>query len=64
VLRKIGGLALDQVTNQAIADLLRRMQDIGYARGTTNRVLVLLRYMFNLAIKWGCLAPRKIRPQG
>jgi integrase len=53
VLRKIGGLPLDQIKNQAIADLLRRMQDDGYASGTTNRVLVLLRYMFNLASKWG-----------
>jgi integrase len=52
VLRKIGAIPLDQVTNQAIADLLRRMQDAGYASGTTNRVLVLLRHMFNLATKW------------
>jgi integrase len=28
------------------------MQDNGYASGTTNRVLVLLRYIFNLAKKW------------
>jgi integrase len=53
ILRKIGGLPLDQISNQMIADLLRRMQDDGYASGTTNRVLVLLRYMFNLASKWG-----------
>ena len=53
VLRKFGALTLDQISNQAIADLLRRMHDAKYASGTTNRVLVLLRYMFNLAIKWG-----------
>ena len=53
VLRKFGALTLDQISNQAIADLLRRMHDAKYATGTTNRVLVLLRYMFNLAIKWG-----------
>ena len=52
-LRKFGALTLDQISNQAIADLLRRMHDAKYASGTTNRVLVLLRYMFNLAIKWG-----------
>jgi hypothetical protein len=28
------------------------MRDKGYAAGTTNRVLVLLRYIFNLARKW------------
>lgn len=53
ILDKIGRFALDEITNQAIADLLRRMQDTGYASGTTNRALVLLRYMFNLAAKWG-----------
>ena len=29
------------------------MREQQYASGTTNRVLVLLRYMFNLAKKWG-----------
>ena len=53
IVRKIGGLPLDQIANQAIADLLRRMQDAGYASGTTNRVLVFIRHMFNLASKWG-----------
>ena len=53
ILRKFGALPLDQISNQAIADLLRRMQDAGYASGTTNRVLVLLRHIFNLANKWG-----------
>jgi integrase len=28
------------------------MQDAGYATGTTNRVLILLRFVFNLANKW------------
>ena len=28
------------------------MRDNGYAAGTSNRVLVLLRYIFNLARKW------------
>jgi integrase len=34
-------------------ELLRHMQQQHYASGTTNRVLVLLRYIFNLAKKWG-----------
>jgi integrase len=32
--------------------LINRMRDGGYAVGTMNRVVVILRYMFNLARKW------------
>ena len=53
ILRKFGALRLDQISNQGIADLLCRMRDADYASGTTNRVLVLLRFIFNLAKKWG-----------
>ncbi len=53
ILQKFGGLHLDEISNHAIADLLSRMRDQGYASGTVNRVLILLRYIFNLAKKWG-----------
>lgn len=53
ILQKFGAFRLDQISDQAIAALLSRMRDQGYASGTTNRVLVLLRYIFNLAKKWG-----------
>jgi integrase len=36
-----------------VAELLHHMREQQYAPGTTNRILVLLRYMFNLAKKWG-----------
>jgi integrase len=52
ILRKLGTLPLDQISTQAIADLLSHMKDSGYASGTTNRVLILLRFVFNLANKW------------
>lgn len=48
ILRKLGTFPLDQVSNHSFADLLP-----GYASGTTNRVLALLRFIFNLAQKWG-----------
>src|SRR5262245_29355576 len=32
--------------------MLEQMRDRGYAGATTNRTLVLLRYLFNLARKW------------
>jgi len=53
ILKKFGALHLDEISNQAIADLLSRMRDQGYASGTVNRVLILLRFIFNLARKWG-----------
>jgi integrase len=48
----LGRLALDQITGEHIAGLINDMRAKGYAGGTTNNVLVLLRYVFNLARKW------------
>jgi integrase len=53
ILQRFGAYRLDQIADQGIAALLSRMRDQGYASGTTNRVLVLLRFIFNLAKKWG-----------
>jgi integrase len=53
ILQKFGAFRLDQISDQGVAALLSRMRDQGYASGTTNRVLVLLRFIFNLAKKWG-----------
>lgn len=53
ILPVLGRRALDEITETAIADLLKRLETKGYSVGMTNRVLVLLRYMFNLARKWG-----------
>ncbi len=52
ILPALGRLTLDQITGEHIAGLLNEMRTKGYAGGTTNRVLVLLRYVFNLARKW------------
>jgi integrase len=53
VVPALGKKHLDEISNRDIAELLRRLRQDGYATGTTNRVLVLLRYMYNLAKKWG-----------
>ena len=53
ILQKFGAYRLDQITDQAIAGIVSRHRDAGYASGTTNRVLVLLGLIFNLAKKWG-----------
>jgi len=46
-------ISLDQLSDRNIAELLRQLREAGYASGTTNRVLVLLRFIFNLGRKWG-----------
>jgi len=52
ILPRLGPLYLDEVTPEGVAELVRRMRLKGYASGTTNRVVILLRYVFNLARKW------------
>jgi integrase len=53
ILPRLGRLAFDQITPLQVAELLDHMRERHYASGTTNRVLVLIRYIFNLAWKWG-----------
>jgi integrase len=53
LLPSLGRMPLDEISNAAISEILNRMQKKGYSSGTTNRVLVLTRYIFNLAHKWG-----------
>jgi integrase len=52
ILPRLGALPVDEINGTMIAELLQQMRDKGYATGTTNRVLILLRYIFNLARKW------------
>ena len=52
ILPKLGALALDEIKTDAISDLINRMRADGYAAGTINRVIVILRYIYNLAKKW------------
>lgn len=52
ILPKLGALALDEIKADAISDLINAMREDGYASGTMNRVIVILRYIYNLARKW------------
>lgn len=52
VLPRLGGFALDEVKVDAVADLVNEMRRDGYAAGTINRAIVIVRYIFNLAEKW------------
>ena len=52
ILPALGSLTLDLISSGHISGLINHMRDRGYAPGTTNRVLVLLRYIFNLVRRW------------
>lgn len=52
LLSRFGNLHLDQISQQSIIEHHHALRAAGYAAATCNRVLVLLRYMYNLAAKW------------
>ena len=52
ILPALGRLTLNLISGEHIAGLINDMRSKGYAGGASNRVLVLLRYVFNLARKW------------
>jgi len=52
VLPVLGSQYVDEVSGEAIAEIVQRMRSEGYANGTTNHVIVVLRHVFNLARKW------------
>jgi integrase len=52
ILPKLGALALDEIKTDAVSELINGMRADGYAAGTMNRVIVILRYIYNLARKW------------
>lgn len=53
ILPALGRSSLDEISQQMIAQLVRSSLDQGYALGTTNRIVILVRHIFNLARKWG-----------
>lgn len=52
VLLAFGSHHLDEITHAEVIAFHHSLRDRGYAPATANRMVVLLRYMFNLARKW------------
>jgi integrase len=52
ILPEFGKLHLDEITQAEIIKYHLAMREKGYAAVTANRVVVMLRYMYNLAKKW------------
>lgn len=50
---------LDEITSIQVRDIHQALLDKGSAPATANRVLVLLRYIYNLAIKWEVIGVTK-----
>jgi integrase len=52
ILPAIGKKYLDEISMQVISDMHQGLKAKGYKPGTCNRSLVLVRYAFNLALRW------------
>ena len=52
ILPVLGSHYVDEVRSEPIAELVHKMRAKGYASGTTNRVVIVLRHVYNLARKW------------
>ena len=48
----LGAQFVDQVRAEQIAAVVQAMREKGYATGTTNRVVIVVRHIYNLARKW------------
>lgn len=49
---RFGSKPMDQITEQDVGEFKYGQREKGYAKGTINRGLVLLKYMYALALKW------------
>ena len=52
LITKLGGLHMGSISPPEVAIFIDLMKSQGYAPGTCNRALVLLRYGFELALRW------------
>src|SRR5262249_3022641 len=52
VLPRLGHVFLDEITMERITEIVAAMRSDEYAPGTVGRVIVILRYLFNLVRKW------------
>src|SRR5258705_11159590 len=52
ILPAVGPQYVDQIRAEPIAALVEKMREKKYSTGTTNRAVIVLRHIFNLARKW------------
>lgn len=52
ILPKLGHLSLHEVKQEQVIELMYSMKDQGYALSSINKIVIVMRYMYNLAKKW------------
>jgi integrase len=57
ILPELGHYFLDEIRPEFILAVTNKMRGDDYASGSVARVIVILRYIFNLAIKWKVVPP-------
>ena len=57
VLPAFGACRMNRVTRSDVVAFHHSLLDKGYAAGTCNRALILLKFVYNCAIRWDILAP-------
>lgn len=57
VLPAFGSLRMSRVMRSDIVEFQHGLLERGYKRGTCNRILVVLKYVYNCAIRWDVLSP-------
>ena len=57
ILPELGRYFLDEITPEFVIALTNKMRSAEYAPGSVGRVIIILRYVFNLAIKWKMVPP-------
>ena len=57
ILPELGRYFLDEIRPEFILPVTNKMRGEDYASGSVARVIVILRYIFNLAIKWKVVPP-------
>ena len=57
ILPELGRYFLDEIKPEFIIELTNKMRGAEYAPGSVGRVIIILRYVFNLAIKWKTVPP-------
>ena len=57
VLPAFGSYRMNRVTRSDVVAFHHSLLDKGYAAGTCNRVLILLKFVYNCAIRWDVLPP-------
>jgi integrase len=59
ILPKFGDKYLDEITKQDMIDFHYQNKNSHLSLGTANRLMVLFRHVFNMAIEWEVLGPNK-----